>query len=106
LTYPNEKGEPTKGFLEVDYAIGQVQQEAVWDGVIQADSAWAFPEEVSYKQRVRQARTKWRKLEPRAKELSENVNSKFTGKEINHLFVQKIVNHFKSLELNLIDLEG
>jgi glycosyltransferase involved in cell wall biosynthesis len=106
LTYPNEKGEPTKGFLEVDYTIGQVQKEAVWDGIIQADSAWAFPEEVSYKQRVRQARTKWRKLEPRARQLAENVNSKFTGKEINHLFVQKIVNHFKSLELNLIDLEG
>ena len=84
LTYQNEKGELTKGFLEVDYTLGPVQQEAVWDGVIQADSAWAFPEEVSYKQRVRQARTKWRKWEPRVKELASHIINTHREENINH----------------------
>jgi glycosyltransferase involved in cell wall biosynthesis/GT2 family glycosyltransferase len=91
LTYPNEKGEPTKGFLEVDYTIGPVQKEAVWDGVIQADSAWAFPDEVSYKQRVRQARTKWRKWEPRTKELADNIKRNFRNSNISDNLVDSIL---------------
>ena len=90
LTYPNEKGELTKGFLAVDYTISPVQQEAVWNGVIQADSSWAFPDEISYKQRVRQARTKWRKWEPKCRELSTYINKKFTSDHINNLVLQSI----------------
>jgi hypothetical protein len=103
LTYTNEKGELTKGFLEVDYTIGPVQKEAVWDGVIQADSAWAFPEEVSYKQRVRQARTKWRKWEPKARVVAESIFNKF-----NKIYINKtILNCFKTDFDNLVlDLEN
>jgi len=96
LTYPNEKGELTKGFLEVDYTVGPVQKEAVWDGVIQADSAWAFPEEVSYKQRVRQARTKWRKWEPRTKELSSNIVNNFSFKNIEDKFLNSIEKYIEN----------
>jgi glycosyltransferase involved in cell wall biosynthesis/GT2 family glycosyltransferase len=91
LTYPNEKGEPTKGFLEVDYTVGQVQKEAVWDGVIQADSSWAFPLETSYKQRVRQARTKWRKLEPKAKELAKHIEEAFKNGYLNEVILDSIL---------------
>jgi len=90
LTYPNDNGEPTKGFLAVDYTISPVQQEAVWNGVIQADSSWAFPDEISYKQRIRQARTKWRKWEPKCRELSTYINKKFTSDHINNLVLQSI----------------
>jgi len=93
LTYLNEKGEPTKGFLEVDYTIGPVQKEAVWDGVIQADSSWCYPLETSYKQRVRQARTKWRKWEPKVKAVAEQLNNTFNMQKINssieEIFSQK-----------------
>jgi glycosyltransferase involved in cell wall biosynthesis len=78
LTYTNEKGEQANGFLEVDYTVGQVQQEAVWEGVIQADSAWCFPEESSYKQRIRQARTKYKKWEPKTKLVAERIREYFT----------------------------
>ena len=84
LTYINEKNEKVSGFLEVDYTIGPVQQEAVWDGVIQADSSWCFPEEDSYKQRVRQARTKYKKWEPKAKLVAERIKNTLTAENINH----------------------
>lgn len=96
LTYPNDKGEPIKGFLEVDFTIGPVQKEAVWDGVIQADSAWAFPDETSYKQRVRQARTKWRKWEPRTKELSSNIVNNFSFKNIEDKFLNSIEKYIEN----------
>jgi len=91
LTYQNEKGEPIKGFLTVDYTIGPVQQEAVWDGVVQADSSWCFPVEASYKQRVRQVRTKWRKWKPRAEELAANIKERFSMSRINHLVAESVL---------------
>jgi len=36
-------------FAEVSYTLGPIQKEAVWDGVLQADSNWCYPEEDSYK---------------------------------------------------------
>ena len=40
-------------FMKVDFDMLPVQQEAVWEGVIQADSQWAFPKEGSYKMALR-----------------------------------------------------
>jgi len=93
LTYPNEKGEPTKGFLEVDFTIGPVQQDAIWDGVIQADSSWCYPLETSFKQRVRQARTKFRKWEPRVKELLKHVKEHFKEEKIDNK-IYEILNYY------------
>jgi glycosyltransferase involved in cell wall biosynthesis len=92
LTYPNEKGESTNGFLDVNYTVGQVQQEAVWNGVVQADSAWCFPEEASYKQRIRQARTKHKKWEPKAKLVAEEIEKQFTVQKVFSLLEDAIIN--------------
>ena len=51
-------------FAEVEYSLGPVQEEAVWDGVVQRDSMWCYPQEGSYKMRLRQVRKnhdKWKK---------------------------------------------
>ena len=84
LVYPNEKGEPTNGFLAVDYTVGPVQKEAIWDGVIQADSAWCFPEESSFKQRVRQARTKYKKWIEKSQIVKQRIESNFSPENVNH----------------------
>lgn len=90
LTYPNEKGEQVNGFLEVDYTVAPIQKEAVWDGVLQADSSWCYPDEASFKQRVRQARTKIKKWEPKAKAVAKNIQSRFNTIDINHSVVAKL----------------
>tara|TARA_B100000809_G_C15123104_1_gene525087 strand:- start:1706 stop:2977 length:1272 start_codon:yes stop_codon:yes gene_type:complete len=41
-------------FATVDYTIAPVQKEAIWDGVIQADSQWSYPKQGSYKMRLRE----------------------------------------------------
>jgi hypothetical protein len=90
LTYQNEKGEKVNGFLEVDYTIAPVQKEAVWDGVIQADSAWCFSDETSFKQRVRQARTKFKKWEPKAQSVANRIKKEFTNKIITNVLMEKL----------------
>jgi glycosyltransferase involved in cell wall biosynthesis len=82
LSYINEEGEKTNGFLEVDYAIAPIQKEVVWDGVLQADSSWCYPDEASYKQRVRQARTKFKKWEPKAQAVAEQIRLNFSNTNI------------------------
>jgi glycosyltransferase involved in cell wall biosynthesis len=90
LMYPNEKGELTKGFLPVDFTLGRVQKEAVWDGVVQEDSSWCFPIEASYKQRVRQARTKYKKWLERSRVVAKNIEQAFNSTKIEHSVIESV----------------
>lgn len=54
-TKQRKKGSKSKKILvnkphvcEVDYTVGPIQKEAVWQGVLVADSMWAYPEKESY----------------------------------------------------------
>ncbi len=49
ITKPNKKGKNVPRVAAVDYDIKPVQKEAVWPGVVQEDSMWAFARESSYK---------------------------------------------------------
>tara|TARA_Y100000114_G_C11760886_1_gene329632 strand:- start:21 stop:1265 length:1245 start_codon:yes stop_codon:yes gene_type:complete len=64
-------------FEPVNYTLQQVQKEAVWDGVIQADSMWAFADQGSYKMTLRKTLKNWSKIKDRANELSTIINEKF-----------------------------
>jgi len=64
ITKPNKKGKDVPRITKVDYDIKPVQKEAVWPGVVQADSMWAFARESSYKAALRGILVKdthWRK---------------------------------------------
>jgi len=91
LTYQNEKGETTNGFLEVDYTIAPIQKECVWDGVLQADSSWCYPDEASFKQRVRQARTKFKKWEPKARAVAESISRYYRTVSVNETILDSIL---------------
>jgi glycosyltransferase involved in cell wall biosynthesis len=41
-------------FATVEYQLQPVQKEAVWEGVLQADSMWAYAQQGSYKMRLRE----------------------------------------------------
>ena len=97
LTYTNEKGEQANGFLEIDYTVGPVQQEAVWDGVIQADSAWCFPLETSYKQRIRQARTKYKKWESKVQAVAERIRIQFEQTQITNRIINSILGKLNNI---------
>jgi len=65
-------------FTKVDYNIAPIQAEAVWDGVLQADSQWCFPKESSFKTAIREVYKNYGPKKSDAKKLSEHVREAFT----------------------------
>ena len=78
-------------FTTVDYTLQNVQKEAVWDGVIQADSQWAFAEESSFKRRLREVRKNYDAAKKVANKLKKHVRQSFTEQKQNSEFVNSII---------------
>ena len=60
-------------FSKVDYALGPVQEEAVWDGVIQKDSMWCYAEQGSYKMKLRELYKDHGRFVKQAKQLQKHI---------------------------------
>lgn len=64
-------------FLKVKHELKQVQAQAVWDGVIQKDSQWAYADQGSYKMALRMMFKKHDEFLKQAEELKSSVSNKF-----------------------------
>ena len=65
-------------FAEVEYSLQPVQPDAHWDGVVEKDSMWCFPQEGSYKMRLRQVRNNYDKWKKKADYLQKWILETFT----------------------------
>lgn len=65
-------------FQSVDYELKPIQKEAVWNGVLEAQSEWAYADPGSYKMSLRSVYKKWDKAKTRAEELKTIVLDKFS----------------------------
>ena len=79
-------------FAEVDYNINTVSPSAVWEGVIMGDSQWCYPEEGSYKMRLRQVRKQHSKWKKKALTLQKWILENFKEESMYEKFVENIVN--------------
>ncbi len=77
-------------FESVEYSLRPVQQEAVWDGVIQPDSMWAYADENSYKSALRNTLQEPEATKQRALELKDIIESKFSDEVLYKLFCDSI----------------
>ena len=73
-------------FQKVDFTLSPVQQQAVWDGVIQKDSMWAYADQGSYKMALRKAFKKQDKMKALAETAQDIVDSKFRDEVLFELF--------------------
>ena len=64
-------------FTKVDYQLGPIPQEAVWDGVLQADSMWCYANQGSYKMKLREVKSKYKYKKTQAKKLQEWILENF-----------------------------
>lgn len=64
-------------FGKVDYDLQAIPQHAVWDGVIQADSMWAYPQQGSYKMKLREVYRDYDRFKSQAKKLQKWINENF-----------------------------
>ena len=87
-------------FQKVDYSMQNVQPEAHWEGVIRADSKWAFAEQGSYKMTLRRTLKDWEKAQKCALELKTIIEDKFSDEK---LFERFCGFFYSSEELELAD---
>jgi len=67
---------------KVDYDLLPIQKDAVWDGVLQADSMWAFPKQGSCKMKMREVYKDYGRFEAEAKKLKKILVKEFTEEKI------------------------
>ena len=87
---PNKKGKQVPRVIKVDYDVKQVQKEAVWDGIIQADSKWAYAKKKYYISALRDCLGKevhWRK---EAEALKNYIRENFTKENLYKQFIQSL----------------
>ena len=78
-------------FSSVRYTIGPIQDQAVWNGVLEKDSLWAYADEDSYKQKCRdmfERHDHWKSLAIELKEKSLDVD--FTDDKLYSKFVDHV----------------
>jgi len=74
------KGGKTKNtpmFTIVPYDVKPIQKEAIWEGVLQADSQWCFPKEWAYKKALRSVIKEYGSTKSKAKKLQKYVKKQF-----------------------------
>jgi len=74
-------------FAEVNFTMGPVPDDAVWEGVLIKESMWCYPEEGSYKMKLRDVRKNYSKWKKKAKTLQEWILENFKAADMMSNFV-------------------
>ena len=88
---PNKEGKIKPHFARVDFTLQQVQPEAVWQGVIEKDTMWAFPVGTSAKSQMRAVYKDHDRYRGQAKRLALHIEKEFETNKIYQQFVNQIV---------------
>ena len=107
---PNKKGKTRPMISKVDYKLQPVQEEAIWDGVIQKESMWAFADEKSYKKQLRDVHVNTDRCRSAAKRLQKHILKNFTKEDQYQEFFEAFwpENAWGSVDQidEVLDLEG
>jgi len=68
-------------FAKVKYTLQPIQKEAHWEGVLQADSMWCYPEQGSYKMRLREVYKDYSRFKSQAKKLNTWIRKNFKAEQ-------------------------
>jgi len=85
-------------FEKVKFTIGQVPKEVVWDKVVTQESQWCYPEEKSFKKKMREVykNTNFRKI--RAKGLQEYLIKEFSEDKIHQKYQDIFMSYLDTSE--------
>jgi glycosyltransferase involved in cell wall biosynthesis len=84
---PNKKGKRVPRVIRVDYDIKPVQKQAVWKGVIEENSMWAYAKENSYKRALQDCLEKEAHYQKEAKTLQRYILQNFKEENLYEQFV-------------------
>jgi glycosyltransferase involved in cell wall biosynthesis len=86
----NKKGKAVPKVIKVDYDLQNVQPQAVWPGVIEADSKWAFARETSYKRALTECLEKEAHHRKEAQLLQKHIIENFTKEKMYKQFCDAV----------------
>jgi len=92
-------------FSKVDYQLGPIPPEAVWDGVLQADSQWAYADQGSYKMKLREVKNNYAVRKKEAEKLRDWILENFEASKMYEKFANNVV-PFKVFEEAEKELES
>ena len=96
-------------FAKVDYTIGQVPQEAVWDGVIQQDAGWCYPTEDGAKSAMRDVYSNHSNYVGMSRKLKKHILKNFTEEQMTTKFADAVCEKEESFDvenwLSTLDIE-
>jgi glycosyltransferase involved in cell wall biosynthesis len=85
-------------FTKVDSILGVIPPDAVWDGVLQADSMWCYSDQGSYKMRLREMRSKYDHKKAQAKKLQEWILDNFESSKMHDKFFDALKEECKFVD--------
>jgi len=93
-------------FQKVKFNLQAVQKEAVWPGVIEENSGWAFAEQGSYKMTLRKVFKNYEEISNTASDLKDIIVDKFNDQKLYDNFVEHIVplEEMKQMDAEIDDL--
>lgn len=90
-------------FCKVDFDLAPIQPEAVWNGVLEKNSLWAFPKEGSFKVSCKEMINNYQYFKSLAKKLREYLQEKYNEEEIHKAFVESLLGK-KLIKVEVKDL--
>ena len=90
-------------FAKVDYSINNIQPEAVWNGVLQPDSKWCFPDKHSYKKRLNEVYKDLGRFESQAKKVQGWILENFKEEDKYREFVEAMFDEEEMLQENELE---
>ena len=97
----NGKTKAKHMFSRISYTLNPVNKEAVWNGVLEAHSMWAFPEEGSVKKNLEDMYKDHGRFKKRAKELQRWVCKEFTEDKMYKKYID-IINSDEDLDIVIV----
>jgi len=88
--YVETKGKKTPMFTSVAHDLKSIQPEAVWDGVVQKDSMWAYAKEQSYKRVLKDVLEKQTHYRKEAEALKNYILEEFTEEKMLAAFAEHV----------------
>ena len=80
-----------ENFYNVAFDINHIQEEAIWDGILQKDSMWAYPRETSAKEQMRKCLEDVTNKKTTSCEYSKDLEERFSAEKMYNLFVDSIL---------------
>ena len=86
----SSKAKSRPHFVRVDYDLGPVQQEALWEGVIVPEALWAFAREGSFKKALRSTIKEHNVRKSNAKKLKKYITERFSFENQSKIFTDAV----------------